>query len=84
MTSGKICAISCHSGDCTRYTEFDLGRQGHEWQFRAHRKLLSHEDFTADIVGSALFKPQFRSPAEAVRPCRLARDHGRFHGRGGC
>ncbi|MEV4383376.1 hypothetical protein [Streptosporangium sp. NPDC049644] len=68
LTSGKICAISCYSGELNYYEEFDLGHRSHEWQFRAHRKLLNHEDFTADIIGFALFKLQFWSPVEALQP----------------
>ncbi|WP_214106777.1 hypothetical protein [Acrocarpospora catenulata] len=66
LTSGTICAISSYSGESDHYEEFDLGRRDHEWQFRVHRKLLSHENFTADIIRFTLFKLQFWSPAEAV------------------
>lgn len=66
LTSGKICAISCYSGDYDYFEKFDLCRRDQEWQFRVHRKLLSHEDFTADIVGFALFKLQFWSPVAAL------------------
>ncbi|GIH62869.1 hypothetical protein [Microbispora siamensis] len=68
LTSGKVLALSGYQGDTTEYEEFDLGRRDHEWQVRVHRKLLSHENFTADIIGFALFKLQFWSPSEAVQP----------------
>ncbi|WP_405142622.1 hypothetical protein OG589_35235 [Sphaerisporangium sp. NBC_01403] len=68
LTSGKIFALSCHSGEATDHEEFNLGRRDHEWQFRIHRKLLSHEDFTTKIIGFALFKLQFWSRTAAVRP----------------
>ncbi|GGT00433.1 hypothetical protein GCM10010156_68140 [Planobispora rosea] len=67
LVSGKIYAISCHSGEMTYGEEFDLGRRDHEWRFRAHRMFLSHEDFTTDIISLVLFKLQFWSPADAVR-----------------
>ncbi|GGQ27072.1 hypothetical protein GCM10010140_66520 [Streptosporangium pseudovulgare] len=41
------------------------GPPGRRWQFRVHRKLPGHEDFTVDIVGFSLFKVQFRPSAEA-------------------
>lgn len=68
LTSGKVCAISCHSGELDHHEEFDLGRRGHEWRFRVHQKRLSHENFTAAIIGLTLFKVQFWSPDEAVHP----------------
>ncbi|MEW9530960.1 hypothetical protein [Microbispora sp. NPDC049125] len=75
LTSGKICAISGCSGDTEEYEEFDLGRRDHEWRFRVHRKLLSHENFTADIVRFALYKLQFWSPAETHGPQSAGRPH---------
>ncbi|MDP9864256.1 MULTISPECIES: hypothetical protein [Streptosporangium] len=68
LPSGRICATSCYSGESEYYEEFELGYPDHQWQFRVHRKLLSHEDFTADIVGFALFKLQFWSLTATLRP----------------
>ncbi|GAA3423683.1 hypothetical protein GCM10018953_08660 [Streptosporangium nondiastaticum] len=65
LPSGRMHAISCHSGELDYYEEFELGHPGRQWQFRVHRKLLGHEDFTADIVGFSLFKLQFWPSAEA-------------------
>ncbi|SNR97001.1 hypothetical protein SAMN05216276_100244 [Streptosporangium subroseum] len=70
LTSGKVYAISSWSGGVTYNEEFDLGRRDQEWRFRIHRKFLSDEDFTTDIISLVLFKVQFWSPAEASRPSR--------------
>jgi hypothetical protein len=67
LTSGKVYAISSWSGSVTYNEEFDLGRRDHEWRFRIHRKFLSDEDFTTDIISLVLFKVQFWSPVKAVQ-----------------
>ncbi|MFC4060988.1 hypothetical protein ACFOWE_22020 [Planomonospora corallina] len=64
LTSGKTCAISGSSGELDHHEEFDLGRREHEWRFKAHRRLLRHDGFTADAIGFALFKLQFWSPVK--------------------
>ncbi|MEV7807244.1 hypothetical protein AB0O28_30295 [Microbispora sp. NPDC088329] len=59
FTSGKVYAVSVHSGDSSYGAEFDLGRPDSVWQVRVHRKSLGHEEFTPEIVGFALLKLQF-------------------------
>ncbi|MEO3812036.1 hypothetical protein ABGB17_23820 [Sphaerisporangium sp. B11E5] len=59
LSSGKIRAVSQHSGDESYGAEFDLGRRDGVWQVRVHRKALSHEEFTAEVVGFTLLKLQF-------------------------
>ncbi|GLW99591.1 hypothetical protein [Microtetraspora sp. NBRC 16547] len=78
LTSGKVQAMSSWSGDSTYNEEFDLGRRDQEWRFRIHRKFLSEEDFTTDIISLVLFKVLFWSPAETAHPCaETTRTHGR-------
>ncbi|GAA4214381.1 hypothetical protein GCM10023074_67120 [Microbispora amethystogenes] len=67
LTSGKICAITSYVEEIDEDGDFDLGRPGQEWRFRAHRKPLSHENFTADVIRLSLFKLQFWAPTEDSR-----------------
>ena len=62
-------------GGITYNEEFDLGRRDQEWRFRIHRKFLSHEDFTTNIVSLVLFKLQFWSPVKAYGPLARRNRH---------
>lgn len=70
LTSGRVYAMSSWSGGSSYSDEFNLGRRDQEWRFRIQRKFLSDEDFTTDIISLVLFKVQFWSPSETVRPLR--------------
>ncbi|MEU1720626.1 hypothetical protein [Nonomuraea sp. NPDC005692] len=77
LTSGKVAAISSWSGDTTYNDEFDLGRRDQDWRFEVHRKFLSHEDFTTDIISLVLYKVQFWSPAEIEHQSAETNPHAR-------
>lgn len=59
FSSGKVIAISGHSGGTDYGQEFNLAQQNTVWNVRVHRKSLGYEDFTPEIVSFTLLKLQF-------------------------
>ncbi|MER5426277.1 hypothetical protein [Streptosporangium roseum] len=59
LASGKVHAVNEYSGNTFYGAEFNLGRGGTIWQLRIHRKSLSHEEFTPDLISFTLLKLQF-------------------------